>query len=270
MVNERTTERRVYFYELLEADGDEAAQDDLGHRIVRGLHQLDRANGEHYQEIDDNMSIAASGGLIDGIATIRLGYVLHSDWPQVERLGDISPLELAENAGLFRAATFVFFERGIVGAEYHWRAPTVARLSPYCSRVLNDIERVKPNLLLKHDTMAQLTKMQTIEKLEFQISETRLAALEAESGRDEPILEAARSLYAATRVETITVQLSHQRYNPRPLPARVLDSIRNLVRQGSIREFDAFKVHGYDTDSGHRIHSISSKTILSTTQLSPK
>ena len=64
---------------------------------------------------------------------ITLGSIRRADLPQIETQGELSPLEIPDKSGLVEQTHIVFLGDNIVGCDYNFYGPRIARLPFYLS-----------------------------------------------------------------------------------------------------------------------------------------
>lgn len=125
---------------------------------------------------------------------IQFGRIKRSDLPLVENEGEISPLEIAQGAGILDWSHIIIFPDGIVAAEFNRDAPRLARLGEYLSfksrGLLPSAPRFYP--LFQRAVLEELENFQNVTALE----------IEAYTSDSDAIAEADRNLgdaFAACR-----------------------------------------------------------------------
>jgi hypothetical protein len=124
---------------------------------------------------------------------IRLQFarIRRDNLPVVEKAGDVTPLELDDEAGLMDSSHLVIFPDGVVAAEFNQDAPRIRRLGSYLFFKARANLRSAPRFLplFQRDVLAELEAFPAITILE----------LEAHSADTELVAEADEHIGAAFR-----------------------------------------------------------------------
>ena len=111
-----TAERRIYFYRVDAGlkNGQPGPQPNLT-PMLRALNNLPHSLGGRYYSTAEGVLTS----WVDSPAAphrMRFGHSRRSVLPQVELAGNLSSLQIAQDAGLAEAVHVAFFPEGIVGA----------------------------------------------------------------------------------------------------------------------------------------------------------
>jgi hypothetical protein len=103
---------------------------------------------------------------------LQFGRVRRSDLPLIENAGQISPLKIAQGAGIMDWAHLILFEDGILAAEFNRDAPRISRLGDYLyfkgKNTLPSAVRFKP--LFQRAILEELERFQTVTALTVEAS----------------------------------------------------------------------------------------------------
>lgn len=120
---------------------------------------------------------------------IQFGRIKRSDLPMVEKAGEISALQIEQEAGIIDWSHIVIFSDGIVAAEFNRDAPRIARLSEYLAFKTRGIIENSPRFL-------PLFQRAVLEELE-NFDEVSILEIEALTSDADAIAEADKNLGAA-------------------------------------------------------------------------
>jgi hypothetical protein len=129
-----TIDREIHFYRIdagLESSGKFIIFDP-----IPALEHIDKLKWDIYDSKerywkDDNKLY---GCWIDSKqipCKLQFGIIRRMDLPQVEQLGEVTALEIAEDAGLVERTHIVFLGDNIVGCDFNFYGPRISRLSYY-------------------------------------------------------------------------------------------------------------------------------------------
>jgi hypothetical protein len=101
---------------------------------------------------------------------LQFGRIRRSDLPLIENAGQISPLKIAQGAGILDWAHMILFEDGILAAEFNRDAPRISRLGEYLyfkgKSVLPNSPKFRP--LFQRSILDELNKFSTVTALEIE------------------------------------------------------------------------------------------------------
>ena len=177
-----TVRRRIEFFQMYD-EHRQAPDDDFGAELVDRVNNLDRSADQHLLEIGTDEFLASYGDHYEGYPAMRLGLVRRSDLPRVQSRDEIRDLDLADNEGLMEVAHLLFFDRGVVGAEFNYRGPRATRLTYYLRERLPSLPRVDLAVLIYRAAHDQLMNIDELISVELAITRGNLSVLR-EAARD--------------------------------------------------------------------------------------
>lgn len=176
---------------------------------------------------------------------LRLATVRRSALPSVETRGQVSFLDLDEDAGLADMTHVVFFDNNIAGADFNSYGPRLNRLAEYMTIKANGVgPLVAFSTLLNPDVAQKLNNFEEIRLVDYRI---RAADVEVLAQKNESLfraLRATRELGEAGEVGLVLKPEKHKRENIGHDPLNMVKQIANNdeSRNASTR----FKVKGVD------------------------
>lgn len=245
-----TTERRIHFYR---ADTGTQGNRPKPLELRRALQAIDRlpwpaTGGGRYWATRDGDSIAAWVDDASGSPQrFRFAHVRRTALPHSEDAGKLSPLALADTAGLYEPTHVCVYEN-IFAVEFNFYAPRPSRFPQYLKQVLGDRApsfTLEP--IIRHDVAEELDTWRGIRTLELLVRPSYISQ----------VAEADRSLGAALQAQSqvgqagvLGVVLRPERYQRQNLGGTALRLVQRLSRRNDLRE-NAFKfrVKG-ETESG--------------------
>jgi hypothetical protein len=215
--------------------------------LIAGLGQVNSldfdAAGRYWDTPDGNSFCVWIDQLAPSVH-LRIGMVRRNALPDVERLGRLSALRLAENAGLSELTHIVIFPDRMAGVEYNFYGPRVGALGSYLENK-TDLVPLSFLLLLRRDVEAALSRFRDVRLLRLRLRRTDATLMrEADPGGLGAELDAALEKLDAPVIEVV---LRNTQFSRQPLPDRFLDFVKNLVRHPRTREtFDVLKMKGFN------------------------
>lgn len=240
-------ERKVYFYRWRTTgqppfDPQEAA---------RLIAELEFTVDGRYQELEDDELLCVWPARRSQYVRLQLGVVRKTGLPHIEQSGAVSPLNIRPNQGLVEQTHVVFFPNRIVGAEFNFYGPRVARFTEYLrQKFQNDLPRVNFEPLLRRDVQEQIQHFRDIRVLQLRVHREYLDLL---SGAEASLPEALRRTEAYLGAATVELVLRPQKFSRGGLAQfqRAVDLVRTLVRNPRTREgVEVFKVRAEDDRTG--------------------
>ena len=120
--------RKVYFFRLAEyAEFQPKLEEAVAY--IDGLPFNDQ--GRYLVTASDDVVLALFVTSASYPIKIQFGKIRRSALPMVEDGGEVSPLKIAQSAGILDWSHMVIFEDGTVAAEFNRDAPRIARLGEY-------------------------------------------------------------------------------------------------------------------------------------------
>jgi hypothetical protein len=242
-----TLPRRVLFYEVRRDNHPVRNRRDFDFaEVFGGIGRLPNTlEGRRDRESDE----AYISCIVDSANTVRFGRIRRRGLPsRIDDSDHIDNIPLARNGGLFEATHVMYFEPGIIGAEFNFYAPRVSRLGPYIRRKagVGGIEIVP---IIKGDAARDLRRMDRLKKFTMKVAVDAFDGLTERRGF--PIFRRIARAAEAPGVETVDVTLSaEQGRNARSLGQSIVDEILGLAAMPRIREVAERAVaEGYRPDA---------------------
>jgi len=238
-------DRNIYFYRavsLMDKGGKPAFEPSRVFNAVKTLpwKELYREEGEGKQ------TCCWMGKRISIPCSVRFGLIRRTDLPQRESHGKLWPLKMARGSGLAEKIHVVFFENNIIGADYNFYGPSMAKFAEYLlakgkqlekskvasrkKKVKNEIEipkglRFEP--LLRGDVVDQLDKMKEIRLFRLRIRKSFAANLSEANKSLAAAFKAASRAGKADNVEIILRTPSHSKDS---LGKNILEVAKKIIR----------------------------------------
>ncbi len=244
-----TVERTIYFYKLAAGNGHpEIKYEDLI-KATEEINNLQWDADGRYMEIADGDSICAWCDQMRPQIRLKLGVKRKNALPDIEDRGNLTPLDLDDNAGLSEATHIVIFPNGIIGVEFNFYGPRVQRLKNYFE-MKTGIESISIQMLLRRDVEQALEKFRNLSILHFRLRRADADLLrEADEGGLGAGFKATIEQLQAPLVELV---LRSPVYSRTTLVNPFLNLAKALAKHPKTREtFDILKVKGYNEET-HR------------------
>lgn len=239
-------QRRVLFYQVFR-----------GGEPVRSSRDFDFANtfarigalpntlaGRRERESDE----ATLSCFVDSANTIRFGRIRGRNLPSRIDDGDtIDNIPLRPNGGLFEVTHLMYFDPGIIGAEFNFYAPRVSRLASYvrAKAAINNLEIVP---IIRGDAIRDLRRMERIKRVSFKVATDAFPA----RGRQQfQIFNRIAAAAESPGVETISITLAaEQGRNSPSLGREIVNELLGLAALPNLGELaDHATAEGYRRDS---------------------
>jgi|LNFM01.1.fsa_nt_gb hypothetical protein len=202
---------------------------------------------------------------------IMLANVRRTGLPQQEEAGILAPLGIPATSGIVEPIHVVFFKDNIVGCEFNFYGPRVARLKAYLvAKGGGYCSTIEFSALLRQNAVDDLGRMKSLKSLTLRIHGSYAETLEKADQSLGAAFKAARDVGEAGLV---TIVLSPEK---RSKAAKIADGVSDMVKRvmklPDIREqAKDFKVTGIDEESGKQLEIdllsdqfIAKKTVLQT------
>jgi len=229
--------RSIYFFRI-----DGGAGDD-GLPIKVDLHPaLQKLDGLPFRPVEEGGRYVASGDAdqciwvdsVGEICTIRFANIRRNALPLAEIGGQLSDLDLADEAGIYEVSHLCIFPDGIVGMEFNFYGPRSSRLAPYLRRTVGgDCPEFALEALLRQDVADLLSRKKAVRKLDLSVRQPYIAVIEQANASLGSALRAAET---ASQADCVGVYLEPEPYQRRNLDGGILDMLRQLVRRSDLRE----------------------------------
>lgn len=138
--------------------------------------------------------------------------VRRSGLPSIEQAGNIRPLSIAVDEGLFEPCHFILFEGTILGYEGNFFGPRAGRLARYVAdKSQNTVERARLETILRSDWQERLQRIGAVRWIKIRIARDRVREarlLDENLGR---ALQATSEASEAEQVELVLRGRAHSR-----------------------------------------------------------
>jgi len=207
-------------------------------------------DGSNYCE-DEGKSLGCWVSSTNEPCKVVLGNIRKDDLPLIEYRGELSPLEIPENAGLLEQTHIVFFEDNIVGCDFNYYGPRISRLAFYLSAkaIGHSPEYISFNPILQRDVYKRLEKFEHIKMLNLKV---RAPYVDTIAHVNDSLGDSLRAALRAGGDDDFDVELVLQatRNSSGPLSDRLFQSVKSLSKRPNIRDdIKTFKVKGYNSDT---------------------
>jgi hypothetical protein len=207
-------------------------------------------SGDYYLDRRDGSVLTC---WVDSVAKpqrARLGVVRRTDLPEIEEGGNLSPLELAEDAGLAERVHLAFFPDNVLGADFNSYGPRPTTFAEFHNRKLRgQFDPISIDPLLAPDVTARLARLEDIRLIELKVKRAFAAEIQDINASLGQGLEALAEIADA---QTIHVTLSGEPYSRDGLGRiRSLKALaRRILRSSSLVDDTAqLRVRGYDPET---------------------
>lgn len=176
---------------------------------------------------------------------VRLGTVRRSGFPQVDRAGTLSDLNIPASAGLVEQVHIIFFPNGIVGSEFNFYGPRVSRLAAYLTeKAPGVVPQVAFEPLIRRDVTDQLDRLQKVSLFQLKVRRSYADAL---AQVDESLGAAFRAAAEISDATEIEITLAPRRYSRDGIGQRMIDVAKGIIGLRNVHE-EAHKFHvkGFD------------------------
>lgn len=237
--------RKVHFYELRDEFGQSLPAPYDATTALRNISMLDVTAGEAYLEVADQTLL---GRVIDVDPPFKALYrIRREDLPSMEVGGQITDLQLAEDAGLAEGIHIRFFPQSVVGILYNHFGPRPTRVADYLNQRSGLGDRVSLHPLIRTDIVGALQQYRDITILDMSVPVGEIDVIEQ---RDRGL---ASALQAAEQIATMrNIELRVRLDRAPGVTNRVRDLITRLFRRGATDSFRRLKIKGLNTETGKR------------------
>jgi hypothetical protein len=103
-----------------------------------------------------------------GCGRMRLAMVPRTGLPLLEEAGSLTPLAIADTAGLYEPIHVCFFSNNVVGVEFNFYGPRPSRISAYLCRIAPSVcPTFELEPLIRRDVLDQLRRLQWLKAMEL-------------------------------------------------------------------------------------------------------
>jgi hypothetical protein len=238
----KTVERGIYFYRV------DAGQDIGGNPlpfdaegVLRFVGKLPKSNAHRWTSQDG----IAYGCWVDDDSRLRFGLYRNTALPHVEHAGVLSPLTEPE---IVETIHVVFFPDRIVGSDFNFNGPRMARLGQYLSDVAKSIcNPVSFRPLLRHDVINQLDRLSELRLLRLRIRASYAVTVHQADTSLGTAFMAARE---AGNAEEVEIVLKPQAYSHGWISRNLMSPLRRLAQRDDMHDnVLRFDVKGLDSKS---------------------
>jgi hypothetical protein len=248
-----TVERGIYFYRTDATDqhGQKAVFD--AKKVFAYLKALPFTDAGLYRDNGDGTTNAV---WVEKLSPLLISYAIvrHQGLPTVERQGQLSPLPIRPKDGLCEPIHAVFFDNGIVGAEFNFHGPRLTGLASYLKEKApaNMMpEHLRFGMLLKTDPIAFLDRVDDLKVLDLKIKSVYLDELTHLDGANP--FGAFGALQDFGEPDTVELVLKSGRKRGVGLSGKVTSFVRRMITKQKLGLTEAFKIGGTDSDTGRRV-----------------
>lgn len=230
----KTITRGIYFYRAVPvrtASGRPGPFEPAA--AFRALSALKFEDGTRYQKLADGTELCCWPDHGQAPQCGRLARIRHDDFPQVEELGQLSPVPIPGNAGLAEQTHFVFFPNNVVGVEFNFFGPRPSRLASYFNEKTPAEMSFVLEPLLRGDAAQQLGSLTDVRLLSIRAHVTGAAAIKE---LDEDIGSALDALARVKGTETIDLVL-RPRSRRQHLGKGLLAFVRKVLSSEDVRSY---------------------------------
>ncbi|MFZ7133117.1 MAG: hypothetical protein ACOWWR_12225 [Eubacteriales bacterium] len=242
-----TVERKVYFYRIVAMNREQKLKFNDLVKAAEEINTLDWDTDERYMDIADGDCVCAWCDQIRPQIRMKLGIKRKNALPDIEDSGNLTPLNIADTAGLSELTHIVIFPSGIVGVEFNFYGPRIQRLKHYLE-MKTGINSIDLQMLLQHDVEHALEKFRNISILHFRLKRSDATLLsEADAGGLGAGFDAIVEQLQAPLIEVV---LRNPKHSKMPLPNSFLHLAKMLAKHAKTREtFDILKIKGYNENT---------------------
>lgn len=198
--------RKIYFYRIYAGHnlaGEPTAYDVKS--VLEAIRGLDFKTDAPYLKDEDGFEICCLVDELSSPQKVRFCKITRDELPQIERQGNLTDLELAEKEGLAECVHAVFFPENIVGLEYNYNGPRVARISEYLHAKSQNRSPQEPEFeqLVERDAIEKLKHMRIVRKFRLKVRQSVFSSVEQAGGSLADAFRSARELGQAKEIELI-------------------------------------------------------------------
>ena len=236
--------RKIYFYHV------DVGVDDSGTRIpfnareildfVATLNWTDGIGSRYLDEGNGNVIALFDAPPSNFGISMALGRTQRTALPQVETGGSMTPLPLADTAGLAELSHIVVYDHNIIAVESNYKAPRISRFPTYLQdRSQGTLGNFRLFKLLRKDAIAQLDRLSSIKSLQLKVIQPMYSEPEDVSDSFEDEIEILIKSFQYIDNMDFNIRLSRTQ--------TLMDKLRLLVRKiGSNEKTEMLRVTGED------------------------
>lgn len=235
--------RRVYFFRVEHFD---EVRESLPLALARVSELEFEDSGRYKFDPSSNLRLSAYPDTATYPLKLRFGRIRRDALPQVERAGDLSTLELQEDAGLIDLSHVVIFDNGYVAAEWNPEGPKLAALGAYLFEKgrLNTVPRFLS--LVERDIVDVVRRLDSVRVLEIDLPPD---AIELAREADENLAAAIKATAAmgATKRTGLVLTADKPTTRLRDLAVRLAQTLKRRPQES--KDVKNLAVRGYGDGS---------------------
>jgi hypothetical protein len=248
-----TIARSIYFFRIESTDHSGVAVPFDPNMAFAHLKTLPFSDSGLYRGNGDG---SANAVWVDKVTpvSVRYGVVRHEGLPTVENGGQLSPLPIAAGAGLCEPIHAVFFDNGVVGAEFNFHGPRLTGLANYLrEKVPANMmpDHLRFGMLLKKDPMGFLNQVATLKVLDIKVKASDLDELKQLDGMNP--FASIDAVAQFGKPDTVEVVLRAGRKRGARLAATVDRFVRKMISKNKLGLAESFLIGGTDTVTGRSV-----------------
>ena len=245
--------RKIYFYQV------DVGIDESGARIpfnateildfVATLNWTDGIGSRYLDEGNGNVIALFDAPPSDSGISMALGRTQRTALPQVETGGSMTPLTLADTAGLAELSHIVAYDHNVIAVEFNHKAPRITRLPTYLKdRSQGSLGDFKLFKLLRNDAIEQLNRLSSIKSMQLKVIQTMYSDPDGDSDSFEDEFDDLIKSFQYIENMDFRIRLSKTQ--------TLIDRMRALVRKiGSNERTEVLRVTGEDL-TGDRLLTV--------------
>jgi hypothetical protein len=198
--------RKIYFYRI--HAGLNLAREPIEYDVKSVLGAIDGLSfqtDDRYLRDEDGFEICCLVDELSSPQKARFCKIRRDDLPQIEHRGKLAALVIPKEWGLVECVHVMFFPENIVGLEYNYNGPRVARISEYLYAKTKNVCAKIPVFehLLRQDAIEKLDHMRTVRKFRLKVRESLFSSVKQADESLASTFEAAKEVGQAKEIELI-------------------------------------------------------------------
>ena len=255
---ENTIFRKVYFFKLEHFA-------DIRENLPAAVGRIEKLpfddNGRYKLDVGSGNRLCTFPDSIEYPIKLRFGKTRRDALPEIEHQGELTTLELQEDAGLIDICHIVIFEDGFVAAEWNHEGPKLAQLGTYLYEKgrLNSAPKFLP--LLERDIVEVVRALDSVRVLEIDLPPD---AAELAREADENFYTAIKATEALGATKRVSLKLTAERTGEKlkVIASRLAEIVKS--RPHERERFKGLNVSGYaDGSSAQRFVDILESKLVS-------
>lgn len=223
--------RKIFFYRIYAGRnlaGEPRPYD--AKKVLEAIRGLDFKTDAAYMKDEGGYEICCLVDEISSLQKVRFCKINNDDLPQIFHQGNLADLEIPEEYGLAECVHLVFFPENIVGLEYNYRGPGLARISEYLHKKSQNASPQVPEFeqLVERDAIEKLKHMRIVRKFRLKVRESLFSSAEQADQSLAEAFRAARELGHPKEIELI-LSVGHAG-REESLGSRVINLAQTIIR----------------------------------------